>query len=40
MRWLQADGFSLLNGPRRTGDGYYEAVMLEPEDNRIEIMAE
>lgn len=37
---LQGDGFPLLNGPRRTGDGYYEAVMLDPEDNRIEIMAD
>jgi lactoylglutathione lyase len=26
--------------PRMTGDGYYEAVVLDPEGNRIEIMAE
>jgi lactoylglutathione lyase len=27
----------VLDGPRRTGDGYYEGVVLDPEDNRIEI---
>lgn len=36
---LQADGFPLLNGPRTTGDGYYEAVLQDPEGNLIEIMA-
>lgn len=25
--------------PRRTGDGYYEAVLLDPEGNRVEIVA-
>ncbi|WP_265456024.1 VOC family protein [Enterococcus sp. HY326] len=32
-----ADGFPLLNGPRRTGDGYYEAVIQDPEGNLIEL---
>ena len=27
------------NGHRRTGDGYYESVVLDPEGNRIEITA-
>ena len=34
---LKADGFSILDGPRRTGDGYYESVALDPDGNRIEI---
>ena len=32
-----ADGFQVLDGPRHTGDGYYESVVLDPENNRIEI---
>ncbi|MGX7198786.1 VOC family protein [Enterococcus nangangensis] len=32
-----ADGFPLLNGPRTTGDGYYEAVIQDPEGNLLEI---
>ena len=34
---LRADGFAVLDGPRRTGDGYYESVVLDPDSNRIEI---
>lgn len=34
---LKADGFEILDGPRKTGDGYYESVVLDPENNRIEI---
>ena len=33
-------GFPLLNGPRTTGDGYYEAVIQDVEGNLIEIRAE
>lgn len=36
---LRAGGFSILDGPRRTGDGYYESVVLDPDGNRIEITA-
>ena len=34
---LSAAGLPVLDGPRRTGDGYYESVVLDPEGNRIEI---
>ena len=36
-RRLSEDGIPILDGPRRTGDGYYEAVTLDPDGNRIEI---
>jgi lactoylglutathione lyase len=36
---LRADGFQVLDGPRRTGDGYYESVVLDPDGNRIEVVA-
>jgi len=34
---LRADGFAIVGEPRLTGDGYYESVVLDPENNRIEI---
>jgi len=34
---LKKSGFKVLDGPRTTGDGYYESVILDPESNRIEI---
>ncbi len=34
---LAADGFPLLDGPRTTGDGYYESQLLDPDGNPIEI---
>lgn len=34
---FKADGFEVLDGPRTTGDGYYESVVLDPEKNRIEL---
>ena len=36
---LKNDGHPVLDGPRRTGDGYYESVVLDPDGNRIEISA-
>jgi len=36
---LTRDGFRILRGPRRTGDGYYEFETLDPDNNRIEISA-
>lgn len=34
---LKKDGFEIKDGPRTTGDGYYESVVLDPEGNIIEI---
>jgi len=36
---LRADGHTIVDGPRRTGDGYYECVVRDPEGNRVEIAA-
>lgn len=34
---LRRDGLRVLSAPRRTGDGYYESVVLDPDGNRIEL---
>ena len=34
---LKEAGYSVVSGPRTTGDGYYESCILDQEDNRIEI---
>ncbi len=34
---LKADGFSVVSGPRTTGDGYYESCVVGLEGNQIEI---
>jgi lactoylglutathione lyase len=34
---LRSDGYAIVGEPRTTGDGYYESVILDPENNRIEI---
>lgn len=34
---LEADGYSVISGPRVTGDGYYESSVLGFENNQIEI---
>lgn len=36
---LEADGFTILSGPRTTGDGYYETAFLDAEGNQVEITA-
>jgi len=38
-RRLNEDGFAIVEGPRRSGDGYYESVALDPDGNRVEITA-
>ena len=30
-------GFRILDGPRTTGDGYYEFATLDPDNNRLEV---
>lgn len=34
---LKSGGFAVLDGPRTTGDGYYESVICAFEGNIIEI---
>ena len=34
---LTDDGYRLLDGPRTTGDGFYESAVLDGEGNVIEI---
>lgn len=34
---LKDAGYSVVSGPRVTGDGYYESCILDAEGNRIEI---
>ncbi|AIQ47292.1 glyoxalase [Paenibacillus sp. FSL R7-0273] len=34
---LKEAGYTVLSGPRTTGDGYYESCVLGFEDNQIEI---
>lgn len=34
---LKADGYSLVSGPRVTGDGYYESCVVDLEGNIVEI---
>lgn len=34
---IVSDGFELLSPPRRTGDGYFESCVSDPDGNRVEI---
>lgn len=34
---LENDGYIIASNPRTTGDGYYESVILDPENNKIEL---
>ncbi|MBC2259420.1 VOC family protein [Listeria booriae] len=36
---LKDAGYTLESGPRTTGDGYYESVILDSEGNQVEITA-
>lgn len=38
-RLAAAHADRVLDGPRRTGDGYYECVLADPEGNRVELTA-
>jgi len=35
---LRNDGYKVVGEPRTSGDGYYESVILDPENNIIEII--
>jgi lactoylglutathione lyase len=35
---LESQGVAIVGRPRVTGDGYYEAVIADPEGNRVELM--
>lgn len=34
---IRMDGYSMLQAPHLTGDGYYESVVLDPDGNQIEL---
>ena len=34
---LRQTGYPVIDGPRWTGDGYYESCVLDPDGNRIEL---
>lgn len=36
---LRKDGYTIEGEPRTSGDGYYESVILDPEENFVEILA-
>lgn len=36
---MRVDGVPVIDGPRRTGDGYHECVVLDPDGTRVEISA-
>jgi lactoylglutathione lyase len=36
---IARDGFKVISEPRTTGDGYYESVILDPDGNRVELVA-
>jgi lactoylglutathione lyase len=35
---LKNDGYTIVSNPRKTGDGYYESCVLDPDGNRIEMI--
>lgn len=36
-RTLRDAGYPVEQGPRRTGDGYYESIVFDPDGNRVEL---
>lgn len=36
-RRLTREGYQLVDGPRTTGDGYYESVVMDPDGNFVEL---
>lgn len=38
-RYLEKEGYMIESYPRTTGDGYYESVILDPDNNKIELIA-
>jgi lactoylglutathione lyase len=36
---IVGDGYALLSPPRKTGDGYFESCIADPDGNRVEITA-
>lgn len=36
---LRHDGYCIVGEARRTGDGYFESVILDPDENTVEIVA-
>lgn len=34
---IRLASYSVIDGPRKTGDGYYESTVLDPEGNLVEI---
>ncbi len=37
---LEQDGYTVASRPRVTGDGYYESCVLDPDGNRVEMVAD
>lgn len=36
---IRRDGYKVIGEPRFTGDGNYESIVLDPDGNRLELMA-
>ena len=36
---FRRDGYAIVGEPRTSGDGYYEGVILDPDGNRVELVA-
>jgi lactoylglutathione lyase len=36
---IRKDGYKVIGEPRFTGDGNYESIVLDPDGNRVELMA-